>query len=57
MLSPDQDLARWLRRSLPRGEPPQLILVANKAETREAHKSERYFACMFAGGVLSWAQA
>jgi hypothetical protein len=36
----DQQLARWLKRSLPPGGPPQLVLVANKAETKQAQQSE-----------------
>ncbi|KAI8465792.1 MAG: P-loop containing nucleoside triphosphate hydrolase protein [Monoraphidium minutum] len=36
----DQQLARWLRRALPPGAPPQLLLVANKAETRQAQQAE-----------------
>ena len=40
MLPADEDLARWLRRSLPADAPPHVVLVANKAETRAAQQSE-----------------
>jgi hypothetical protein len=35
----DAELARWLQRELPAHGPPKVVLVANKAETREARKS------------------
>lgn len=39
MVPADEDLARWLRRTCPPGQPP-IILAANKAETKEARRGE-----------------
>jgi hypothetical protein len=38
VLPADVQLARWLERVLPAGGPPQKMLVANKAETKQAQQ-------------------